>query len=138
MLSGRQVSSRQEVGQQPSWQGQWRKETVYSTCEMRDTISGVNAEMVAAGYAENDLFAVHLALEEAIVNAIKHGHRENTTKRVEVRYVVEPDRVLAEVADEGAGFDPDQVPDPCVAANLERPNGRGLLLMRHYMTWVRF
>ena len=45
---------------------------------------------------------------------------------------------MIEVEDEGRGFDPSHVPDPTLPENLERPNGRGLLLMRRSMTWVRY
>jgi serine/threonine-protein kinase RsbW len=51
---------------------------------------------------------------------------------------VDGERVLAEVQDQGAGFDPRQVPDPLAPENRDRPRGRGLLLMRSYLSWVRF
>jgi serine/threonine-protein kinase RsbW len=105
---------------------------------MGKVIEAIAAAMAAARYPEKDRFAVRLALEEAIVNAIKHGHRGDPTKRVRVRYQVSPNRVLAEVRDEGAGFDPRRVPDPLAPENLDRPSGRGLLLMRSYVTWLRF
>jgi serine/threonine-protein kinase RsbW len=46
--------------------------------------------------------------------------------------------VLAEVEDEGPGFNPAVVPDPTLPENLEQTGGRGLLLMRHYMSWVHY
>ena len=42
------------------------------------------------------------------------------------------------IADEGKGFDPCDVPDPTAPENLERPCGRGIMLMRHYMTTVAY
>jgi serine/threonine-protein kinase RsbW len=98
----------------------------------------VAEEMAAAGYPEADRFALRLALEEAIVNAIRHGNRGDPSRRVHVRFEVGPDQVLAEVEDEGEGFDPARVPDPLAPENLERPSGRGLLLMRRYTTWLRY
>jgi serine/threonine-protein kinase RsbW len=77
-----------------------------------------------------------LSLEEALVNALRHGHGLDPTKVVRVRYHVAADVVLAEVEDEGPGFDPRAVPDPLKDENLERPSGRGILLMRRYMTSV--
>jgi serine/threonine-protein kinase RsbW len=59
-------------------------------------------------------------------------------KKVHVAYHVRPDRFDIKITDEGAGFDPDDVPDPTAVENLERPCGRGLMLMRHYMTQVTF
>jgi serine/threonine-protein kinase RsbW len=94
--------------------------------------------MAAAGYTEDDVFAVCLGLNEALLNANKHGNRGDPAKRARVSYRVTAERVLAEVEDEGPGFDPDAVPDPRAPENLERLGGRGLLLMRAYLTWVRY
>jgi serine/threonine-protein kinase RsbW len=94
--------------------------------------------MTALSYGRKDIFAVKLGLEEAISNAIKHGNRRDPTTCVRIRYRVTADRVVAEVADEGAGFDPAAVPDPRAVEYRERPGGRGLFLMRAYMTWVAF
>jgi serine/threonine-protein kinase RsbW len=46
--------------------------------------------------------------------------------------------MLVEIRDEGPGFDPDGLPDPLAPQNLERPGGRGVFLIRQYMTWVQF
>jgi serine/threonine-protein kinase RsbW len=92
----------------------------------------------AHGYPRRDVFGIRLAVEEALVNAVKHGHRGDPTKRVSIRYRVGAKGVLVEVEDQGPGFDPDRVPDPLHSENLELPCGRGLLLMRSYMTSVRF
>ena len=89
-------------------------------------------------FAEHDIFAIKLALEEALVNAIKHGNQMDRSKKVHIAYRVTAERFDIDIADEGNGFDPEDVPDPMSAENLERPCGRGLLLMRHYMTEVTF
>jgi serine/threonine-protein kinase RsbW len=94
--------------------------------------------MSALGYAERDVFGVRLAVEEALVNALKHGHRYDASKVARVRYQVTDERVVLEIEDEGPGFDPAGVADPLTAEGLERCCGRGLLLMRHYMTSVRY
>ena len=62
---------------------------------------------------------------------------DNPTKIVEIRYCIRADKVLVEVEDQGAGFDPALVPDATASLNWERPSGRGLLLMRYYASWVR-
>jgi len=90
------------------------------------------------GYGERALFAVKLALEEAIINAIKHGNELDSTKKVTVDFSIEEDRAVISVADEGSGFDPQAVPDPTLSANLEVTSGRGLVLMRAYMDRVEF
>lgn len=98
----------------------------------------LGALLSVAGFSERDLFSVRLSLEEAIINSIKHGHRGDPSKAVSVRYCVTEQQLLVEIEDQGPGFNPDQVPDPRTPENLERPFGRGVFLMRHYMTWVRF
>ena len=113
-------------------------ETLCSRAEIAPTIESVVRAMADQLYAEKDVFAVRLALEEALVNAIRHGNHDDVARRVSVSYLVGPERVLVEVKDEGDGFDPGEVPDPLAPENLERSSGRGLHLMRTYMTWIRF
>lgn len=87
---------------------------------------------------QQDLFGIKLALEEALINAIKHGNQMDCTKKVHVCFAVEFDRFEVQITDEGPGFDPNDVPDPTAIENLERPCGRGLMLMRHYMSQVTY
>jgi serine/threonine-protein kinase RsbW len=88
-------------------------------------------------YSEASRFAVRLALEEALVNAFQHGHRGLPPESpLTVHYAVQPGEVTIAVTDQGPGFDPAAVPDPTADSNLELPSGRGLMLMRAYMTSV--
>ena len=87
---------------------------------------------------DHDIFSIRLALEEALVNAIKHGNQSDPAKKVRISYRLLADRFEVAISDEGTGFNPEDVPDPTAAENLERPCGRGLMLMRHYMTEVVF
>jgi serine/threonine-protein kinase RsbW len=89
-------------------------------------------------FSEKEIFGIRLALEEALVNAIKHGNNLDKSKKVHISYVVVPERFDIRIRDEGPGFDPQDVPDPTAFENLERPCGRGLMLMRHYMNEVSF
>ncbi len=106
--------------------------------EVAPFIDHLAAVLSALNYSPRDSLGVRLSLEEAIVNGLSHGNRGDATKRVRVRYHITADDVMAEVEDEGPGFDPERVSDPTLPENLERLHGRGLVLMRHYMTWVRF
>jgi serine/threonine-protein kinase RsbW len=83
-------------------------------------------------------FAIKLALEEALTNAVRHGNDNDASKQLVVRYAVDPQRTIIMVRDEGHGFAPTRVPDPTRDENLERPSGRGLMLMHAYMTRVHF
>ena len=118
-------------------EGAWHHERVRSPQDMARLLGTIRSAMSESGYQETDIFAVCLALEEAIVNAVEHGHRGDGLKSVRVAYQVGPGQVLAEVEDQGPGFNPSRVPDPTAPENLLKPCGRGLFLMRHLMTWVR-
>jgi serine/threonine-protein kinase RsbW len=109
-------------------------EAIQCPNQMDDLLNAVTGAMAEHDYPQQDVLAVRLLLEEAILNAIKHGHRGDISKLVCVCCNVSDHEVTASVQDEGPGFDPAAVPDPCDAANLEKPSGRGLLIMKHYAT----
>jgi serine/threonine-protein kinase RsbW len=98
----------------------------------------VRAEMAAEGYSDTELFSVRIGLDEAIRNALKHGNRGDARKHVRVQWEVSEHRVLLAVEDQGQGFDPAAVLDARAAENILKPCGRGLLLMRHFLTWLRY
>jgi len=106
--------------------------------EARRVQGEIEAALHAVRFSDTEIFAIRLALEEALVNAIKHGNQMDEAKRVRVSYRVTPDRFDITIRDEGPGFDPEDVPDPTALENLERPCGRGVFLMRHYMTSVEY
>ena len=89
-------------------------------------------------FGEREIFGIRLAVEEALVNAIKHGNHMDSRRKVRVAFQVSPEKFEVLIADEGSGFDPCEVPDPTAPENLERPCGRGIMLMRHYMSSVAF
>jgi serine/threonine-protein kinase RsbW len=95
-------------------------------------------QLGAHGWSPSDIFAIHLAAEEAIVNAIVHGNKLDPGKVVRVACLVTPTLARIEVVDEGAGFDPASVPDCRLEDRLEAPNGRGVMLMRNFMTRVEY
>ena len=89
-------------------------------------------------FEAKDIFCIRLALEEALVNAIKHGNQLDHSKKVHIDCTIKHDRVELRIVDEGPGFDPQEVPDPLCEENLERACGRGLFLIRHCMTGVTY
>ena|SRR3989339_401880 len=89
-------------------------------------------------FEQDDIFAVHLALEEALVNAINHGNKMDSQKQVVISYSVGQDMAEISVADQGNGFDPRHVPDPRCGENLYKAGGRGLFLIQSYMDEVDF
>jgi serine/threonine-protein kinase RsbW len=98
----------------------------------------IEKELQACQFDAREVFSIRLALEEALVNAIKHGNQMDCRKLIHISYSVSKERFEVGITDEGPGFDPEEVPDPMAPENLERPCGRGLLLMRHYMTEVNY
>ena len=90
------------------------------------------------GWPPADIFAIHLAAEEAIVNAIVHGNKLDPTKKVHVECEISTAVVRILISDEGAGFDPASVPDCTVDERLEAPGGRGVMLMKSFMTSIEY
>jgi len=92
----------------------------------------------ANNFSEEDIFAVHLAVEEAFINAVKHGNKMEPSKAVKIDYAIESDKIEICMTDEGNGFDPEVIPDPRYGDNLYKPAGRGMLLMRSFMDVVEY
>lgn len=95
-------------------------------------------QLGAHGWSAEEVFAIHLAAEEAIVNAIVHGNKLDPAKCVAVVCEVSTNHVKIEVEDEGDGFDPAQVPDCTLEERLDVPSGRGVMLMRSFMTRIEY
>jgi len=89
-------------------------------------------------FDKDDIFAVHLTLEEAFYNAVKHGNKMDPTKKVKIDYCVNSEKVEITITDEGTGFEPVYVDDPRSGSGLYEPGGRGLLLMNSYMDVVKY
>ncbi len=89
-------------------------------------------------WSEKNIFGVHVAIEEAVMNAIKHGNQFRQEKWVHIVAHITGSEFSMRVTDEGDGFNPDAVPDPTLDENLEEGSGRGLMLMRHYMDEVKY
>jgi serine/threonine-protein kinase RsbW len=121
-----------------NWTWSLERQIASDSAAASDLIDRLLSKLIELGWQDHDTFGVHLALEEALANAIKHGNCRDKDKSIDVSLQVSPERVHVEIADQGPGFDPQAVPDPTEEANLELPTGRGLMLMRSYMTSVEF
>jgi serine/threonine-protein kinase RsbW len=99
-------------------------------------VEEIAVQLEVLGWGAQDSFGVQMALEEALTNAIRHGNRMDTSKAVRLACHADDRQVEIEIADEGPGFRPEEVPDATAPENLEKPSGRGILLMRAYMDQV--
>jgi len=79
-----------------------------------------------------------VALTEAVNNAIYHGNQSNANKNIDISFKSSPNYVSFIVKDEGPGFNYSDIPDPTNPENIEKPNGRGVFLMRNLADKVSF
>ncbi|MEM9412417.1 MAG: ATP-binding protein [Planctomycetota bacterium] len=115
------------------------KDCISSTVDAAaDVIRILVEQLEKFQWSEKDSFAVHMATEEAILNAVKHGNEFDETKQVDVELRLTGDSFFARISDQGSGFDPSEVPDPCDDCNLEKTSGRGVSLIKNFVDQVKF
>jgi serine/threonine-protein kinase RsbW len=102
------------------------------------TIDQLLNALTTWGWDGRDFFHVQMAIEEAMVNAIKHGNKEAADKTVAVQFRIGPSLVWMQLTDQGEGFDPNSLPDPTDEEHLDQPHGRGVMLIRELMTTVSY
>jgi serine/threonine-protein kinase RsbW len=108
--------------------------TLDSSLESVDTAEeAVLGEAREAGFEEDDLHKIGIAVRECMVNAVVHGNRYNARKKVQLKVGRTSSGIAISIADEGEGFDPSAVPDPLASENLLRFSGRGVMLMQAFM-----
>lgn len=90
-----------------------------------------------AGFPEDDLHKIGMAVRESIVNAVVHGNRYNARKKVHLSVSNSRDRLTITITDEGEGFDPHRIPDPLAEPNLLHQSGRGIFLIRAFVDEFR-
>ena len=108
----------------------------YEMLEMVQTVLVRAAEM--AGFDEEASHYMSVAVRESVVNAIKHGHKADESKRVTVTLTAHDGALEVRVQDQGPGFDPSSVPDPLAEENLLKADGRGIFFMRQFMDEVAY
>lgn len=109
-----------------------------STFDMLDIVQVLSDRLSSiAGLDEDTTHWVSVAVRESVINAVKHGNREDLSKHVTVEFTlaprVEPKKFTVEVLDEGEGFDYEEVDDPLAPENLMKSSGRGIFFMRNFM-----
>jgi serine/threonine-protein kinase RsbW len=108
-----------------------------SRFEMVDVVQTVLVQVCQlVGFDEESVHYLSVAVRESVVNAIRHGNRQDEKKRVFVRLTIHRRALEVEVRDEGVGFNPEAVPDPLAPENLLKAYGRGIFFMRQFMDEV--
>jgi serine/threonine-protein kinase RsbW len=86
-----------------------------------------------AGFGEDDQYRIGLAVHEGVMNAFQYGNEQRREKKIHVVFELLHEKMVIRVADEGAGFRLEDVPDPRMDENVLGEAGRGVLLMRAFM-----
>lgn len=86
-----------------------------------------------AGFEDDDLMRIGMAVRESMVNAVVHGNRYNAHKKVRFSVGHNTERFTVRISDEGEGFDFESLPDPLAPENIMRTSGRGIFLIRSFM-----
>ena len=88
---------------------------------------------------DDDVYGKYmLSVVECVNNAVVHVNKLDKSKKVHIHYLIDNERIVITVCDEGDGFDPDSLPDPTSEENLERDCGRGVFLMKHLSDDLKF
>ncbi len=98
---------------------------------VQDILDDVHASEFISGY-------IMLCVSESVNNAIYHGNKQDLNKHVTIFAEFKDGYLLVEVADEGDGFNYENLPDPTLAENLKKERGRGLFIIKNLVDQVSF
>lgn len=115
---------------------EWRFSTLAEKSVIVNEVEDALAHALREGNKEHLVIdmshGVRMAVEEALVNHLKHGHQLDESKVVQASLVIDHETLVMDSQDQGPGFDIEDVPDPTAPENIERNCGRGVMLMRFY------
>ena len=111
---------------------------IHSNFDMVDFVQVVSDRVgQLAGLDDDAVHWIGVAVRESVINAIKHGNREDYGKLVTVEFtftpMVDPRELIVRVLDQGQGFEPEEVANPLAPENLLKSSGRGIFFMRSFM-----
>jgi serine/threonine-protein kinase RsbW len=111
---------------------------IHSNFDMLDFVQVVSDRLgQMAGMDDDTIHWIGVAVRESVINAIKHGNREDYFKLVTVEFAflppAKPGELIVRVLDQGEGFDPEEIADPLAPENLLKSSGRGIFFMRSFM-----
>jgi len=112
---------------------------IQSSFEMVDLVQVVFDSLSSqVGFDADSSHWISVAIRESVTNAVRHGNKLDSDKRVIVRFEVVENDFTVSVEDEGEGFDPKKIPDPLAEENLLRASGRGIFFMKNFMDEVTY
>ena len=115
------------------------KATLSSTFDQAETVPDFVDKIAGeCGLDEDPSETFKLILSEAVTNAIVHGNKENPDKSVHIKVEITDSSILAEVKDEGEGFEPEDKKDPLAEENLMDTGGRGIFLIKQFADHMEF
>ncbi len=126
----------QKNTQQELWRFDKRIDSEPDNCAK--IIETLLVQLESFGWSNRDSFGIHMAMEEAILNAIRHGNQCDPEKQVHVKIEICHERFYSQVTDQGAGFRLCDVPDPTLEENLDNTCGRGVMLIKNFVDQVQY
>lgn len=105
---------------------------------VNEAASAVARILSDLGTSDDVNFAVDMAVREAVTNAVVHGNKLDESKLVELHVQTSPESIEIMIGDQGAGFSPEDVPDPTAQENILKTSGRGIFFMRNFMDEVEW
>jgi len=113
--------------------------TLVSSIESVDVVEKTAEDFAErAGFDEDTVPNIAMAVREAAVNAVLHGNAYDPTKKITASFETNADSFIVRISDQGAGIDPAALPDPLSPENILRGSGRGIFLIRAFMDEVHF
>ena len=111
---------------------------IHSNFDMLDFVQMVSDRIgQLAGMDDDTIHWIGVAVRESVINAIKHGNREDHGKLVTIEFTfappADPGELVVRVLDQGEGFEPQEIADPLAPENLLKSSGRGIFFMRSFM-----
>jgi serine/threonine-protein kinase RsbW len=108
--------------------------TLETVNNAEETAGRIAAE---AGFDDEDVMKISMAVREAAVNAVLHGNAYDPGKKVTLAFERTPQDLVITIRDQGKGLDPNKIPDPLAPENLLKTSGRGIFIIRSFMDEVQ-
>jgi serine phosphatase RsbU (regulator of sigma subunit)/anti-sigma regulatory factor (Ser/Thr protein kinase) len=106
--------------------------------EMDRAVAVILSSMDSLGYPDESIRKMKIVLIELLANSIDHGNKKDHLKKVTIGHIIDDNKAVISVLDEGNGFDPKNIPDPTLPENLVKDSGRGLYIVKNYVDKLEF